>query len=73
MIRTYVVVYSLIGKGKPLSTRCVTSPTYKTNFESLRKMISIRHGVDVEEIEVMSVNLLSVEATDDEYAALRQS
>lgn len=71
MIRTYVVVYSIIGKDKPLSTRCVTSPTYKTNFESLRKMISIRHGVDVDDIEMMSVNLLSVETLEDNIAALR--
>lgn len=71
MIRTYIVIYSVIGKDKPLSTRCVTSPTYKTNFESLRKMISIRHGVDIEKIEVMSVNLLSVDEMDDSYSALR--
>lgn len=64
MIRTYAVTYTLAGQDKEYTTRCVTQPRYNTNFESLRKMIAIKRGAKIDQVEIILLSLLSVEDAD---------
>lgn len=57
--RTYIVTWRNPGCDAVRVDRQLHTPHYNTSFDSVRKLISVKTGIDVDDIEIVSATLLS--------------
>lgn len=58
MIRTYLVTWTIVNNEKEFTTQCVTREGY-TTFSDIPKMIAIKRGVHVNQIEILMTHLIN--------------